>query len=327
MTQGVTPPFSAVKVLTIAVAFGAFLATGVSIRTGGSHDASTSLEIIASWMLFSESPFAVTRTPFWKCFYPSSRDQAVCQVSKPALIDCNKSTEDYHTSNNDQLYGRYAEIRTRLDYDYHVYYTEQRQFFQDSIIDAMLESTWIEDALGRNCSEPTMPWIVFTAGSMGAGKSHVIKELHRDGVFPLHAYVSVDPDHIRHAYLTEFASYVEQCPELAGEQTRKEAGMISEVLTQAALRKGQNVLVDGTLRDAEWYRLYFQELRAEYPSIRIAILHVVAPREAVLKRAEVSAALFVLYVGVAMNPVRDQRSHARLFFFIEPRKNHWSRRT
>lgn len=40
-------------------------------------------------------------------------------------------------------------------------------------------------------------------------------------VFPLLAFVSVDPDVIRR-YLPEFESYVEQDPMMAGEMTRKE---------------------------------------------------------------------------------------------------------
>ena len=51
---------------------------------------------------------------------------------------------------------------------------------------------------------------------------------------------------------------------------------------------GKNVLVDGSLRDSDWYKLYFQILQAKYVNLKIAILHIVAPREAVLKRASVS---------------------------------------
>lgn len=46
-----------------------------------------------------------------------------------------------------------------------------------------------------------------------------------------------------------------------------------------------NVLVDGSLKDWRWYGLYFERLRVEY-ELRIGILHIVAPREAVLNRAK-----------------------------------------
>jgi len=81
---------------------------------------------------------------------------------------------------------------------------------------------------------------------------------------------------------------VDQNAEQAGELTRKESGYIAEIMTLAALQAGKNVLVDGSLRDYEWYRLYFVRLRCEYPSLKIAILHIIAPREAVFARAAVS---------------------------------------
>jgi len=123
---------------------------------------------------------------------------------------------------------------------------------------------------------------------MGAGKSYTMRTLVEKGRFPLLAFVNVDPDAIRQN-LPEFHIYVEQSPELAGELTRKEAGFIAEILTLAGLQSGKNVLVDGSLRDWEWYKVYFDRMRREFPSLRLAILHITAPREAVFHRAAVSA--------------------------------------
>lgn len=109
------------------------------------------------------------------------------------------------------------------------------------------------------------------------------------GHFPLLAFVTVDPDEIRR-HLPEFHLYVEQSPELAGELTRKEAGYIAEILTLAGLQAGKNVLVDGSLRDSEWYKKYFARLRRDFKYLRIAIIHVTAPRDAVFQRAAVSYA-------------------------------------
>jgi hypothetical protein len=162
-------------------------------------------------------------------------------------------------------------------------------------------------------------------------KTHVVKELDRSGFFPLHSFVSVDPDYIRHTFLPEFDWYVQQCPELAGERTRKETGMIAEILAQAALQKGQNVLVDGTLRDAEWYREYFQDLRVQHPNIKIAILHIVAPRETVFERAEVCAMCIICVVSIWQQRIRAHTFvPCSLFLFfvrLEPSKNYWPRRT
>jgi hypothetical protein len=160
----------------------------------------------------------------------------------------------------------------------------------------------------------------------------VVKELNHSGFFPLHSFVSVDPDYIRHTFLPEFDWYVQQCPELAGERTRKETGMIAEILAQAALQKGQNVLVDGTLRDAEWYRQYFQDLRVQHPNIKIAILHIVAPRETVFERAEVCAICIICVVSKHQQRIRAHTCaflpHSFFCFVrLEPSQDYWSRRT
>ena len=97
--------------------------------------------------------------------------------------------------------------------------------------------------------------------------------------------MNVDPDAIRQ-YLPEYHVYNVMVPEKAGELTRKEAGYIAEILILAGLEKGKNVLVDGSLRDSDWYVTYFARLREEFPALRLAILEVTAPIEAVIQRAD-----------------------------------------
>jgi predicted kinase len=140
------------------------------------------------------------------------------------------------------------------------------------------------DEDGHVCTTPTQPWIVFTAGAMGAGKSWSIRHLAQRGYFPLKSFVTVDPDEIRR-HLPEFDYLLKHHPEHAGEWTRKEAGFVAELLTQASLDQGRNVLVDGSLRDAAWYRSYFGTLRDSYSRLQIGILHITAPRDVVLQRA------------------------------------------
>ena len=67
-----------------------------------------------------------------------------------------------------------------------------------------------------------------------------------------------------------------------------QAGYIAEILTLAALQAGKNVLQDGSLRDHGWYQLYFRRLKEDFPQVRHAIIHITAPRQAVLDRAAVS---------------------------------------
>jgi hypothetical protein len=198
-----------------------------------------------------------------------------------------RSSTECHAMKELVFYGKYANIRKSLDYSYHSNYTAERQCFQDAVIDYFVRRAIVTDKNGEVCTTPTEPWIVFTAGAMGAGKSHTMKRLVEMERFPLLAFINVDPDAIRR-FLPEFAVFVQQKPELAGELTRKEAGYISEILTHAGLQAGKNVLVDGSLRDADWYKTYFGRLRQEWPALRISILHIVAPAEAVYERAKVS---------------------------------------
>jgi len=200
------------------------------------------------------------------------------------------STEDNHKSSDRDFYGKFAHIRKNLDYSYHCNYTENRQRLQNSIIEDMLDSAMITDIKGNVCTTPTEPWLVFTAGAMGAGKGYTIQKLVERKRFPLSGFVMVDPDEIRRIF-PEYKVYVKTRPLQAGELTRKEAGLVAEILTLAALQAGKNVLVDGSLRDYGWYRSYFKSMKIEHPLLKIGILHVTAPREAVLKRASSRAKL------------------------------------
>ena len=197
------------------------------------------------------------------------------------------STEQNYKNTDKQFYGSYAEIRSTLDYNYHDNYTKQRQLLQDKIISSFIGNILIQDKNGELCTTPTEPFIVFTAGAMGAGKGHTIKTLVDRGHFPLLAFVVVDPDEIRR-HFPEYQLYVNEYPKKAGELTRKEAGFVAELLTAVALEQGKNVLVDGSLRDSVWYGEYFQQLRDRYPQLKLAIIHVTAPKETIFRRAEVS---------------------------------------
>lgn len=110
--------------------------------------------------------------------------------------------------------------------------------------------------------------------------------LHQKGRFPLHSFVTVDPDKIRQQ-LPEWSDLVAMDAENAGHRTHKEAGLIAELVVEAALERGYNVLVDGTLQDSKWYQSFFHKLRQSHQNIRIAILHVTAPPESVMRNAMV----------------------------------------
>lgn len=201
------------------------------------------------------------------------------------------TTENYrHSSSYNErgplfAVGEFGDLREKLDYNYHSIYQPDREIFQDSIIRYYLSKPIIVDENGDHCHVPTQPWIVFTAGAMGSGKTYTMNQLAHNDLFPLESFVVVDPDEIRR-HLPEFEVYVKNNPEHAGELTRMESGMIAELLTLAALSSGRNVLVDGSLKDHEWYQQYFRQLREDYPRLQIAILHITAPKQTVLERAE-----------------------------------------
>lgn len=120
---------------------------------------------------------------------------------------------------------------------------------------------------------------------MGVGKSHTMKQLQQKNLLDQSTFITVDPDEIRYQ-LPEYHIYNTLNPLQAGNLTQKEAGYIAELLILAALDSGRNVLVDGTLKDWEWYLNYFQHLREQYPSIKIAILHVDAPKDVIVQRVQ-----------------------------------------
>ena len=148
------------------------------------------------------------------------------------------STEENHSTYSMNFYGQFAHIRKTLDYNYHKNYTFERQRFQDAIIREFLKATLFTDENGDLGTTPTEPWLVFTAGAMGAGKGFTLRKLVEKGRFPLTAFVNVDPDEVRRR-LPEYHLYVSQSPLLAGDLTRKEAGFVSEILTLAALEAGK----------------------------------------------------------------------------------------
>lgn len=200
-------------------------------------------------------------------------------------FDYNKTTEQNYCTEKVEYVGRYCEFRKVLDYSYHKHYTPERQLLQDKIM-ALFNSTVVRDMnTGQLCERPDVNWIVFTAGPMGAGKSHTLVNLSSKGMFPLESFVRVDPDSLREL-LPETKEYIRLNPSTAGHCTQKEVGYLAEILTLYALQQGKNVLVDGSLRDSEWYRKYIQALRAQYNLIKVAILHVTASEKTILARCK-----------------------------------------
>jgi len=190
--------------------------------------------------------------------------------------DYSKTTEDSYGVAH--FTGANKDIRPLLDYTYHKKYHEDRIFLQDRLIGEFCVS-------GDEQSDLLLPWVIFTAGAMGAGKGYVVKWMESQGCLPLKQFVTVDPDAIRQA-LPEWPGYVANDPMSAAIKTQKEAGCMAEILGYKALGQRWNVIFDGSLRDTDWYKMYFHKLRIAFPGVRLMILHIEAERDAVLKRAE-----------------------------------------
>ena len=69
------------------------------------------------------------------------------------------------------------------------------------------------------------PWLIFTAGCMGAGKTHTMCRLDSDGLIPLQQIVRIDMDRIVR-YLPEVRGYMARDPQSTGSMTLGEAGMV-----------------------------------------------------------------------------------------------------
>lgn len=211
----------------------------------------------------------------------------------PASFDYSRSTEDNYSTevegDAEPLFvGKHKAHRAKLDYSFHKHYRSERQVFHDKLMDMFHHTRVFDGDKNLYCDRPLENWIVFTAGPMGAGKGHTMQWLQKEGLFPLAAFVKVDPDSLREL-LPETPEYITRDPHTAGALTQKEVGYIAEVLSMDALDDGKNVLVDGSLKDAVWYQIYISSLRKAFPRLKIAIIHVTASESTILGRCRVRA--------------------------------------
>jgi ribose 1,5-bisphosphokinase PhnN len=63
-----------------------------------------------------------------------------------------------------------------------------------------------------------------------------------------------------------------------------ESSFMQEIAQEVAMRQRQNVWVDGSLSDGEWFSTVFQDIRRRYPHYRIAIIHITASESTIRER-------------------------------------------
>jgi hypothetical protein len=214
--------------------------------------------------------------------------------------DWTKSTEENYTcSGTGSLIGAYKRLREDgIDRQFHSVYSHERQLFQDQIINYYIEkkSGWNRPAWKQGNTHRTLPhtnttkkrldnspFALFTAGAMGAGKSHTLRWLARNTNFPLSNAVFIDIDRIRE-HFPEMHEYRKRWAPTCGTLTHKEAGYISELIWMAALENGQSVIIDSSLRDLSWWSSVIQRIRNNNPKYSIGLLQVVAKVETIFKR-------------------------------------------
>eukprot|EP00929_Paragymnodinium_shiwhaense_P121327 TRINITY_DN93518_c0_g1_i1.p1 TRINITY_DN93518_c0_g1~~TRINITY_DN93518_c0_g1_i1.p1 ORF type:complete len:743 (+),score=111.75 TRINITY_DN93518_c0_g1_i1:76-2304(+) len=181
----------------------------------------------------------------------------------------------YDAKQHGELYGVYAGIRTKLDFTYHVNYTERRQAWQDRMVSRV-----------ARCTSPRpRPWVVFTCGAMGAGKGHVMTWLSKQNIFPLEDIVHIDPDHFKRV-MPEWPGYTKNNQLTAGTMCHDESGLMQELAQEVALQRGQNVWIDGSLRNHAWYAQVFADIRVRFPTYRVAVFYVHCSFGEVIRRAE-----------------------------------------
>jgi len=187
--------------------------------------------------------------------------------------DYSLPTNENYRLDTKEFYGEYKDIRQDRDYSYHFNYVQRRQMWQDRAIKSIVQKTGFQ----------ADPWLVYTCGPMGVGKGYAMSWMAKHGFFPLENIVHVDPDGFK-LMMPEWSGYVEGNPEGAGTLCHMESCFMMEIAQEAAMQKRQNVWIDGSLRNAEFYATQFQEVRARFPFYRIAIFYVTAPEAAIRER-------------------------------------------
>jgi adenylylsulfate kinase-like enzyme len=207
-------------------------------------------------------------------------------------FDWNQPTHIAYHINDTHLHSPpFRASRSKLDYKYHKNPKLERQQYQDVVLSRVLD---VDDDLGSEDNESSKsrskesieqrPFLVYTAGPMGVGKSYVLSQLHQRGIFPLEHFVKIDPDMLK-SELPEMAGYLQHDAESAATKLHKESTQMSDVLFEHALAENRNVLVDGSLRDVDWYNQLFRRVRHEFPQYTLIIIYVSASADTIKARA------------------------------------------
>jgi hypothetical protein len=176
------------------------------------------------------------------------------------------STDLLHENNNKYEYvGKYITERKKMDYSYYKNYSVERQLFQDSIIDEYFKNP--------NIKSHNNPWIIYTCGCYGSGKSHVIRYLDSIDNLKQSEYIYIDPDQIKFK-LPESSGYIKFDNINAGTLLHNESVYIAGLIEYYSLSCKYPVIVDGSLQNHIWYKQYFGYIRKKHITYKICIIKV-----------------------------------------------------
>ena len=107
---------------------------------------------------------SATSTPTTSLVSPNKNE-----IRIPSNYDYSKSTSENYKwkgNGNPPFVGKYASLRQRMDYNYHSYYSAERQYIQDALIDVSYHSIIRDSITAVECEKLEENWLVFTAGTM-----------------------------------------------------------------------------------------------------------------------------------------------------------------
>src|SRR5438874_6067973 len=160
----------------------------------------------------------------------------------------------YKNFNKKDFHGPYKKYRAIMDYEYFDNYIAERQRLQDKII---------EKSIPQINNKTRRPWILFTCGCFGAGKSHSMKYLDSIGYINLRDFIYIDPDRIKYE-LPESDDFIKYDPVKAGSLLHKESTYISLLIQYVLFDKGYPMIVDGSMKDVDWHLSYINWIYSNY---------------------------------------------------------------
>ena len=123
-----------------------------------------------------------------------SNQESHLKKSWPPNVDVEYAwdapTNEVYRADGRAFTSPFAQARAKLDYRYHANPALARQNLQDAILTQVMPAA----PRGQGSHEGgahERPWIVFTAGAMGVGKSYVLFSLYNLGHFPLDQFTHI----------------------------------------------------------------------------------------------------------------------------------------